>query len=426
MISSIEISNFKSFEKASLALNRVTFLVGLNGSGKTNLLELLRFENWLAKGGRLDDMSGILGSESRKIRARLPLELVRRGTSAFAAKFMLENGRRFALSQDFNAAQDVRTEATRLILDAESLQDCMTAQYVYRCTGARDRLMSDDLLIEGGAALRRTQALYYQLNSPSQLGTQNSAEQAIAATRYVQGVMAKIFFLTPDFAKLAAYVPKSRGEVLDEDGANLSAVAFRLNADPELRDEFFSLVRALPEREFNGIGFSEAPLLDEVMLVVRETSDLPMPLQLLSDGTKRVLMIAASLLTVPAGSLLVFEEIDTGIHPSRVAHLVKQIYRIARARQIQVLITSHNTDLLNSVPQDEIANIVVCHRDLLSGTSRLTRFGAMPEYGSLVMRSKFGSLMTSEAIEKSLRNPTTEADRHRRFEALKKFLQEES
>lgn len=426
MISSIEISNFKSFEKASLALNRVTFLVGLNGSGKTNLLELLRFENWLAKGGRLDDMSGILGSESRKIRARLPLELVRRGTSAFATKFMIKNGRSFALAQEFNAAQDVKTESLRLILDAESLQDCEVGQYVYRCIGARDRLTSDDLLIEGGASLRRTQALYYQLNSPSQLGTQNSAEQAIAATRYVQGVMAKIYFLTPDFAKLAAYVPKSRGEVLDEDGTNLSAVAFRLNADPELRDEFFSLVRALPEREFNGIGFSEAPLLDEVMLVVRETSDLPMPLQLLSDGTKRVLMIAASLLTVPTGSLLVFEEIDTGIHPSRVAHLVKQIYRIARARQIQVLITSHNTDLLNSVPQDEIANIVVCHRDPLSGTSRLTRFGEMPEYGSLVMRSKFGSLMTSEAIEKSLRNPTTEADRHRRFEALKKFLQEES
>lgn len=38
---------------------------------------------------------------------------------------------------------------------------------------------------------------------------------------------------------------------------------------------------------------------------------------LLSDGTLRVLSIAAALLSAPVGTMVVIEEIDNGVHPSR-------------------------------------------------------------------------------------------------------------
>ena len=38
---------------------------------------------------------------------------------------------------------------------------------------------------------------------------------------------------------------------------------------------------------------------------------------LLSDGTLRVLAIAAAVLSAPEGSLVVIEEVDNGVHPSQ-------------------------------------------------------------------------------------------------------------
>ncbi len=50
MLISIELKNFKSYERASLPLSAMTFLIGANASGKSNVLEAIRLLNWLAKG----------------------------------------------------------------------------------------------------------------------------------------------------------------------------------------------------------------------------------------------------------------------------------------------------------------------------------------------------------------------------------------
>ena len=41
MLDSLEISNFKSFRKASLQFGRLNIFIGANGAGKTNLLEAI-------------------------------------------------------------------------------------------------------------------------------------------------------------------------------------------------------------------------------------------------------------------------------------------------------------------------------------------------------------------------------------------------
>ena len=50
---------------------------------------------------------------------------------------------------------------------------------------------------------------------------------------------------------------------------------------------------------------------------------------LLSDGTLRVLAIAAALLSVQEGSTVVIEEVDNGIHPSRARQLLETMQRQA-------------------------------------------------------------------------------------------------
>ena len=74
----------------------------------------------------------------------------------------------------------------------------------------------------------------------------------------------------------------------------------------------------------------------------------PYDATLLSDGTLRVLAVAAAVLSAPEGSLVVIEEIDNGVHPNRAARLLVQLSDVARERNLRVLISSHNPALLDA------------------------------------------------------------------------------
>ncbi|NAS74807.1 ATPase, partial [Pseudomonas syringae pv. actinidiae] len=70
MLISIELKNFKSYESASLPLAAMTFLIGANASGKSNVLEAIRLLNWLAKGSRLEDITRSIQSGDAVVRGQ--------------------------------------------------------------------------------------------------------------------------------------------------------------------------------------------------------------------------------------------------------------------------------------------------------------------------------------------------------------------
>ena len=98
---------------------------------------------------------------------------------------------------------------------------------------------------------------------------------------------------------------------------------YHLCQDTARKERLLSFVKSLPEQDIVDIRFVETPR-DEVMVQLVENfggRERTMDADSLSDGTLRVLALAAFLLTAPAGSLLVVEELDNGIHPSRARDL---------------------------------------------------------------------------------------------------------
>lgn len=389
MISSIKISNFKSYDTAGMTLSPVTFLVGLNGSGKTNLIELLKFVSLEAKGLQVDSLGQLLAPGIGSVRALKVDDLVRRGKDSFFFELRIRNGESFTLSQ---TVEMTRREGVAHFSVADEELKNKEGAFVYQVA-------------------RAPQAAYFLFSSIEKLPPEFNRHNTKGSSQYVRDALSRMVFLEPDWSKLSHYVPIPRGKVLEGDGSNLSAVAYRLCNDPKLKDQFFSMVKTLPEREFKDVKFSRAELLDEVMLACEEEDGKLVPLQLLSQGTLRVFLVAAALLSIPSGSMLVLEELDTGIHPSRVEYLIRRVYEIAAARDIQVLATTHNPQVLNVVPENEVPNVVLCHRDVQTGCSRLTRLGDMPEYVELMMQDRLGGLIVSEALEKVLRNPQTPEQR---------------
>ena len=125
---------------------------------------------------------------------------------------------------------------------------------------------------------------------------------------------------------------------------------------------------------------------------------------LLSDGTLRVLAIAAAMLSAPEGSLVVIEEIDNGVHPGRARHLLAQIRHIAEQRQLRVLLSTHNPALLDALPDDAVLDVVFCYRDPQDGSSRLARLSDVPDYSERLAQGRLGHLLTSGIMDRFIKH----------------------
>ena len=92
----------------------------------------------------------------------------------------------------------------------------------------------------------------------------------------------------------------------------------------------------------------------------------------MSDGTLRFLAILVALLVRPKSSLLIVEEIDNGLHPSRARLLLDVLKTIGKERAIDILVTTHNPALLDNLGPEMTSFITISHQEEASGSSHLT------------------------------------------------------
>ena len=133
----------------------------------------------------------------------------------------------------------------------------------------------------------------------------------------------------------------------------------------------------------------------------------------LSDGTLRVLAIAAAALSVREGALVIIEEADNGVHPSRARMLVAALHTVARRRNLRLLLTTHNPALLDAVPTEALGDAVACYRDPASGESRLARLADLDAFPVLAAQGPLGWLSSSGTLERFLKERRNAAERQR-------------
>jgi hypothetical protein len=218
-----------------------------------------------------------------------------------------------------------------------------------------------------------------------------------------------IFVLDPIPAHMRDYKPFS--EHLQPDASNIAGVIAAL---PEAQKSWIeqtltNYVKHLPERDIRRIWAepvgkfnSDAMLYSEEQWgeeVVVSTVDA----RGMSDGTLRFLAILTALLTRPEKSLLVVEEVDNGLHPSRSTLLLRMLREVGCQRKIDVLVTTHNPALLDALGAEMIPFIEVAHRDLRTGYSRLTLLEDIEQLPKLLASGPVGRLSSEGAIEKALK-----------------------
>ena len=454
MLSSFTIKNFKSYREATLKLAPLTVLIGANASGKSNAIEALRLLSWIAEGKRLGAIRRDLLEKERAIRGDVgdlsyraildnPLSdpaLASVEQSGQAAGHLLSLGYRgvpaFSFScrttdahwHDYSITLEAR-EGDELHIYDERLGGgglrsfAPLFEVVTPSKGALgDMYVAYNNFARGGrkpqiACSDQTAALCQLMTSARFQGGHKKAQTEIpAVTSRLHRWLSDITLLDPRPSLMRSY--SFRSEHLAESGSNLSGVLYNLCKEQGKKDELLEFVQALPEQDITKIDFIGTPR-GEVMVSLTETfggSSTPYEAPLLSDGTLRVLAIAAGILS-SRGPVVVIEEIDNGVHPSRAAQLLDQMSRIAKERNLRVLISSHNPALLNAVPDDAVPAVVFCYRDPEYGSSRLTRLSDIPDYPELIAQGSVGHLMTRGIIERFVKDHPGPEQRKQRAHA---------
>lgn len=425
VLESVSFQSWKSFRKATLYLDELTLLIGANASGKSNALEALKLLGWIATGARLTNLQHAIQSGELGVRGALA-DLGSSDSADSVIRFQCEFAGPSAGLQEIRLsigleATDGELRVVEEELSAPHLPD--TKFPLYR-VGHADEVgnllrVEYNNFAQGGrkphVACVNHQAVFTQLTTPARFAQKRSQTMIPRASSLVRATLEGMLFLDPNPTSMRGYAYENDSK-LRGDGANVSSVLHRLKDDAAAYSRLLDFVRALPEQQVTAIEFVKTPR-SEVMVKLKETfggkvryCEAP----LLSDGTLRVLSIGAALLSVPEGTLVVIEEIDNGVHPSRAEHLLKNIREVAKERGLRVLLTTHNPAMLDTLPVSALPGVTVCYRDPESGESQLLRLSDLHTYPSLIARGPLGQLVTKGILDRYVKADEDEDERTRK------------
>lgn len=401
MLKKIAFKNFKSFVQTKLTLEELSVLIGANASGKTNSIEGIRILSEVVTGR---DISSVLDG-SKNVDSGI------RGGSRGCVRFGRQS---FTLACEISLTDaayyyEISIQvAPHIYVKSEGMYQGADKHgtLIFETKEANEN--SADIWVTYNNAKRgknpdmkciRTMAILPQMLGkwPEEgilSGSKEAMEQLIHDLK-------NILLLDPIPSQMRDYA--RLGDVdIRPNGENISAVLCNIcdgtSPDNERKKELLATIRHLPENEIEDIQFIRTDLNDVILALKERFSEAWINAKMLSDGTLRCMAILAAMISEPAGSLIVIEEVDNGIHPSRVKGLLKEIKRLADERSVRALITTHNPALLNAIDGDVLGGVSLCYRDKEDGGSSFIKLVDRPEYFKLAAQDSLGDLVTTEDI----------------------------
>lgn len=413
MLTRLRLVDFKSFADEAVPIAPFTLFIGPNASGKSNLLDALRLLQGLGLGFPLADVLRGRVEGGRQVwpgvRGGLR-EVARYQTEAFVIESTWQiDGR--ALSHAIRCA----TEPTPRIVGEGVFEgrevDLADAVVTTGSMETPPGVASDGTTLQGsihGFRGEASLAVRFQVSAERSLLAQFSALpqqretlSPIAASASLHQRFEKLLFLDLSPAAMRGYAPRG-APGLTEQGDNLSAVLYHLCREPGRKRDLVDWVSELCEPKVADIDFIEVQETGDVMLVLVEETGARVTARCISDGTLRLLALLAVLLeSAPARTLLI-EEPEVGLHPTRVGLLAELIERVAAARGIQVLATTHSPVLLERLAPESLAHVVASGRDPRHGGTILRRLGDLHDFDVLRESRDVGHLFSTGWVERAL------------------------
>jgi predicted ATPase len=406
MIKQLRLKNWKSFEDSTLYVDPLTILIGTNASGKSNVLEALVFLQRVSSGiGIFPAING----DTNLPGLRGGIEWVcRKPFKEFEFEVVIDA----CDSSEYKYNLAVRVNTTKADIVKESLTVCGKNKKEIKLFSTNEHDSHSPAIASYFSTGKQEKGKRLDLNRSHLILAQTESlklrKEIQDVAKSVLNHLRKIFVFDPIPSHMRQYSPLS--DSLQTDGSNIAGViaGLEFKRKEDVQQQLTLHLKGLPERDIEKVWTETVGRFETDAMIYckegwdNESSDT-VDARGLSDGTLRYLGIATALLTREQGSLLVIEEVDNGLHPSRAHLLINMLRTIGAERNIDVLITTHNPAMLDAAGSGMIPFITVAHRDLQKGgTSVLVPLEDIDRLPKLMASGGLGQLSTEGRIETAL------------------------
>lgn len=394
MITRLHLHNWKSFEDAVLYIDPLTFVIGTNASGKSNILDALNFLKRISEGALIKEcIAEVRGGEDW---------MILQGKSHFSLSVDVEEG-----GYTYVYTIGVARVGSACILAEESLKrrwKKTQERILYNAEYANNNSnvpSLDTRFTTGKKGSPKRMDLSRNTAVLAQVEVISVVKEVKEAATVVRKALNNIFVLMPDTTAMRDYSPLS--ERLKSDGSNIAGVlaAMEESRQRDIEEKLTRYLKPLPEKDLNRVWAETVGRFNrDAMLYCEEQwtdEAVSFDARCMSDGTLRFVAVVAALLTESPGSLLVIEEIDNGLHPSRSENLVCVLRELGRQGGIDVLCTTHNPVLIDALGNEMIPFISFVKRND-KGYSYVELLEEKDNLAKLMSTGRIGDLMIEDKL----------------------------
>lgn len=325
MLSDIQITNYRTFESLKVPFSpQVNLIVGTNNSGKSSLLEAIYL---LTSEDPTSSLLHLLNERGEYSSRTSDMKFERRPAGGYQISSIF-HGRSLKSGQSLIIKSNSKSNVSLAISlrEAKIRRDTDIAQY---------SLFGDDELasIDG-----RAQLLVLEKQEPGK-------DPKIDTLRVTEG---DLVFIPgrPLGRRLASPDQKAKFVTTNFMGYDeLAALWDTITLTPQ-EEKVVDALRIL-DPDVDRLSFTSRQTSNSGVLLKLHNEKNPVSLGSMGDGMRRALAIAAALVSVENGTLLV-DEIDTGLYYGVLAGIWRLILETASRRGVQVFATTHSWDCVKA------------------------------------------------------------------------------
>ena len=394
MITELRLRNWKSFFDATLFIDPITVIIGTNASGKSNIFDALKLLSALASPIDIMDIAKNVRGGAEGI--------IRRGEQMCNLTITMEGDKSseqliYEVALAFDGQRNIYIKDESLILATTKKNLVMFERK--ELDEMNKSLVSVALYTEGKP---RYQNFSAKTSVLSQIEYVNCVRRIKDSTLTVVNNLRKIRLSNPIPERMRDFAPLSK--TIAEDASDLAG--YLANLDEELKSGTYEAIlkylKPLPDRDIKSIRADKIPMTDKAMLFcteewtaghTQEQSALGM-----SDGTLRFAGIIAMLITAEDKALILLEELDKGVHPSRAKDLVKMLKEIGKQKKLDIICTTHNATFVDELGPQMIPFISYIKRNEENGCTDIHLLEENEQLARLMASKSVGDMMTNNDL----------------------------
>lgn len=187
---------------------------------------------------------------------------------------------------------------------------------------------------------------------------------------------------------------------MGEHGENFASLVRHICSDAKRKKAYLSWLRELRPQEVDDVTTLSGALGEPMFALQEGGREFPAPS--LSAGTLRFAAMTAAFFEPNMPEVIMIEELENGIHGSRLRLLVELLRNQTAAGKTQVLATTHSPLVLAWLKPEEYETTFLWKRDEVTGESRVCPLTEIPQFNEIVRKQSISDLFAEGWMETAL------------------------